>query len=72
MHCFFIEFRLSVFGHLNNPANLARLPKVVVISYTMLHNLKTSISKLKWAVLIVDESHHVRCTKRPLAEAGEV
>nr|GEV10233.1 DNA annealing helicase and endonuclease ZRANB3 isoform X1 [Tanacetum cinerariifolium] len=60
-----------VFGHLNNPANLARLPKVVVISYTMLHNLKKSIEKLKWAVLIVDESHHVRCTKRPLAEAGE-
>ncbi|XP_024977152.1 DNA annealing helicase and endonuclease ZRANB3 [Cynara cardunculus var. scolymus] len=60
-----------VFGHQNNPANLARSPKVVVISYKMLHNLKKSISKQKWAVLIVDESHHVRCTKRPSSEAGE-
>ncbi|KAI3673372.1 hypothetical protein L6452_39490 [Arctium lappa] len=60
-----------VFGHQNNPANLARFPKVVVISYKMLHNLKKSILGRKWAVLIVDESHHVRCTKRPSSEAGE-
>lgn len=60
-----------VFGHQNNPANLARFPKVVVISYKMLHNLKRSISEQKWAVLIVDESHHVRCTKRPSSESGE-
>ncbi|KAL8226611.1 hypothetical protein R6Q57_016443 [Mikania cordata] len=60
-----------VFGHVNNPENLARSPKVVVISYTMLHILKKSIFKQKWAVLIVDESHHVRCTRRKLSEAGE-
>ncbi|KAK1435844.1 hypothetical protein QVD17_01615 [Tagetes erecta] len=60
-----------VFGHVNNPENLARFPKVVVISYTMLHILKKSILKQKWAVLIVDESHHVRCTKRKSSEAGE-
>ncbi|KAI3717737.1 hypothetical protein L1987_69530 [Smallanthus sonchifolius] len=60
-----------VFGHVNNPENLARPPKVVVISYTMLHNLKKSMLKQKWAVLIVDESHHVRCTKRKSSEAGE-
>ncbi|XP_076906844.1 uncharacterized protein LOC143563109 [Bidens hawaiensis] len=61
-----------VFGHVNNPENFARSPKVVVISYTMLHHLKKSILKQKWAVLIVDESHHVRCTKRKSSEAGEV
>ncbi|KAL4566487.1 hypothetical protein LXL04_030603 [Taraxacum kok-saghyz] len=60
-----------VFGHENNPANLARTPKVVVISYKMLSNLKKSILNQKWAVLIVDESHHVRCTKRVASEAGE-
>ncbi|KAF5796880.1 putative DNA helicase chromatin remodeling SNF2 family [Helianthus annuus] len=60
-----------VFGHVNNPANLARPPKVVVISYTMLNHLKKSILKQKWALLIVDESHHVRCTKRKSSEAGE-
>lgn len=60
-----------VFGHENNPLNLARTPKVVVTSYKMLSNLKNSILKQKWAVLIVDESHHVRCTKRMSSEAGE-
>ncbi|XP_071701949.1 uncharacterized protein [Rutidosis leptorrhynchoides] len=60
-----------VFGHVNNPANLARFPRVVVISYTMLHNLKKTFSKQKWALMVVDESHHVRCTKRKLSEPGE-
>nr|XP_043638616.1 DNA annealing helicase and endonuclease ZRANB3 [Erigeron canadensis] len=60
-----------VFGHVNNPMNLARFPKVVVISYTMLNNLKKSILKQEWAVMIVDESHHVRCTKRKSSEPGE-
>ncbi|KAM7475665.1 hypothetical protein LguiB_022908 [Lonicera macranthoides] len=59
-----------VFGHQNNPANLPRCPKVVVISYTMLHRLRKSLLELDWAVLIVDESHHVRCTKKP-SEPGE-
>lgn len=61
-----------VFGHENNPINLARTPKVVVISYKMLSNLKKSILQQQWAVMIVDESHHVRCTKRVSSEAGEV
>ncbi|KAK9075476.1 hypothetical protein SSX86_003800 [Deinandra increscens subsp. villosa] len=60
-----------VFGHIDNPENLARSPKVVIISYTMLNKLKKNILKQKWAVLIVDESHHVRCTKRKSSEAGE-
>lgn len=53
-----------VFGHENNPANLKRWPRVVVISYTMLHHLQKSMLDREWALLIVDESHHVRCTKK--------
>lgn len=53
-----------VFGHLDNPCNLSRFPKVVVISYTMLHRLRRSILQQKWSLLIVDESHHVRCSKK--------
>ncbi|XP_024170416.1 DNA annealing helicase and endonuclease ZRANB3 isoform X3 [Rosa chinensis] len=53
-----------VFGHENNPANLKKWPRVVVISYTMLHHLQKSMLDREWALLIVDESHHVRCTKK--------
>ncbi|KAL9672124.1 hypothetical protein QQ045_028372 [Rhodiola kirilowii] len=53
-----------VFGHHNNPASLTRRPKVVVISYKMLHHLRKSMLEQEWAVLIVDESHHLRCTKK--------
>ncbi|CAM8971617.1 unnamed protein product [Rhodiola kirilowii] len=53
-----------VFGHHNNPASLTRRPKVVVISYKMLHHLGKSMLEQEWAVLIVDESHHLRCTKK--------
>ncbi|PQM42362.1 DNA annealing helicase and endonuclease ZRANB3 isoform X2 [Prunus yedoensis var. nudiflora] len=53
-----------VFGHENNPANLKRWPRVVVISYTMLRRLHKSMLDREWALLIVDESHHVRCTKK--------
>ncbi|KAK2655549.1 hypothetical protein Ddye_008601 [Dipteronia dyeriana] len=60
-----------VFGHQNNPANLTRFPKVVVISYTMLHHLRNSMMKREWALLIIDESHHVRCSKKK-SEPGEV
>ncbi|POO01949.1 SNF2 domain-containing protein / helicase domain-containing protein / HNH endonuclease domain-containing protein [Trema orientale] len=58
-----------VFGHQNNPVHLKRCPKVVVISYTMLHRLRKSMLEREWSLLIVDESHHVRCTKK--AEPGE-
>ncbi|ERM99888.1 DNA annealing helicase and endonuclease ZRANB3 isoform X1 [Amborella trichopoda] len=53
-----------VFGHQNNLGNLTRCPKVVVISYTMLHRLRKSMLEQQWAVMIVDESHNVRCTKK--------
>ncbi|XP_010258160.1 PREDICTED: DNA annealing helicase and endonuclease ZRANB3 isoform X2 [Nelumbo nucifera] len=51
-----------VFGHQDNPVRLAKFPRVVVISYTMLHHLHKSMLDRDWAVLIVDESHHIRCT----------
>ncbi|GMQ10844.1 hypothetical protein CsSME_00053692 [Camellia sinensis var. sinensis] len=60
-----------VFGHQNNPVHLTRCPRVVVISYTMLHRLRTSMLEREWALLIVDESHHVRCSKKP-SEPGEI
>jgi hypothetical protein len=60
-----------VFGHQDNPVYLTRCPKVVVISYTMLHRLRKSMLERKWALLIVDESHHVRATKKT-SEPGEV
>ncbi|KAI4343927.1 hypothetical protein L6164_011216 [Bauhinia variegata] len=60
-----------VFGHRDNPAYLTRCPRVVVISYTMLHHLRKSMLEREWAILIVDESHHVRCTKKA-SETGEI
>ncbi|GMH18224.1 hypothetical protein Nepgr_020065 [Nepenthes gracilis] len=60
-----------VFSHQNNPAHLPRCPKIVVISYTMLHHLRKSMLEFEWAVLIVDESHHVRCLKKK-SESGEI
>ncbi|QCE13972.1 SWI/SNF-related matrix-associated actin-dependent regulator of chromatin subfamily A-like protein 1 [Vigna unguiculata] len=59
-----------VFGHQDNPIYLTRKPRVVVISYTMLHRLRKNMLELQWALLIVDESHHVRCTKK--TEPGEI
>ncbi|XP_043725363.1 DNA annealing helicase and endonuclease ZRANB3 isoform X2 [Telopea speciosissima] len=53
-----------VFGHENNPARLTRCPRVVVTSYTMLHHLRNSMLELEWALWIVDESHHIRCSKK--------
>ncbi|XP_006286920.2 DNA annealing helicase and endonuclease ZRANB3 [Capsella rubella] len=53
-----------VFGHQNNPAYLPRWPKVVVISYKMLQHLRTTMLEREWALLIVDESHHLRCSKK--------
>ncbi|XP_057731223.1 uncharacterized protein LOC130946479 [Arachis stenosperma] len=59
-----------VFGHQDNPVHLTRCPRVVVISYTMLNRLKKNMIEREWALLIVDESHHVRCTKKA-KESGE-
>lgn len=60
-----------VFGRKSNPVHLTRCPKVVVTSYTMLHLLRKSMLEREWAVLIVDESHHVRCTRKT-SETGEI
>ncbi|KAI3463878.1 hypothetical protein Pfo_020541 [Paulownia fortunei] len=53
-----------VFGHQDNPARLATLPRVVVISYTMLRRLQSSMLEQEWVTLIVDESHHLHCNKK--------
>ncbi|XP_057791867.1 uncharacterized protein LOC131008825 isoform X2 [Salvia miltiorrhiza] len=53
-----------VFGGPDNPARLAKLPKIVVISYTMLRRLRSSMLGLDWVTLIVDESHHLHCNKK--------
>lgn len=60
----FTFFSNPVFGHQDNPVHLKRCPRVVVISYTMLHRLRKSMLEREWALLIVDESHHVRCTQK--------
>ncbi|XP_059444296.1 LOW QUALITY PROTEIN: uncharacterized protein LOC132176179 [Corylus avellana] len=60
-----------VFGHRDNPTSLKRCPRVVVISYTMLHRLRKSMLEQEWAFLIVDESHHVRCSKKA-SESEEI
>ncbi|KAI9384481.1 hypothetical protein POPTR_012G067000v4 [Populus trichocarpa] len=60
-----------VFGHRTNPMHLTRCPKVVVISYTMLHHLRKTMLEQEWALLIVDESHHVRCSKNK-SEPNEI
>nr|XP_010936358.1 DNA annealing helicase and endonuclease ZRANB3 isoform X1 [Elaeis guineensis] len=53
-----------VFGHQNNLEYLERFPKVVVISYTMLNRLRKSMLEQEWALMIIDESHNLRCTKQ--------
>ncbi|KAL3617824.1 hypothetical protein CASFOL_038145 [Castilleja foliolosa] len=53
-----------VFGHRDNPALLTKLPRVVVISYTMLRRLHSSMLEKEWVTLIVDESHHLHCNKK--------
>uniref|UniRef100_A0A6N2LX39 Helicase ATP-binding domain-containing protein n=1 Tax=Salix viminalis TaxID=40686 RepID=A0A6N2LX39_SALVM len=64
-------FMAKIFGHRNNPVHLTRCPKVVVISYTMLHHLRKAMLEQEWALLIVDESHHVRCSKNK-SEPNEI
>ncbi|XP_047966683.1 DNA annealing helicase and endonuclease ZRANB3 isoform X2 [Salvia hispanica] len=53
-----------VFRGPDNPARLAKLPRIVVISYTMLRRLRSSMLEQDWVTLIVDESHHLRCSKQ--------
>lgn len=59
-----------VFGHRNNLNDSAKCPKFVVISYTMLSRLQKSMLVMRWGLMIVDESHNLRCTKR-LTECEE-
>ncbi|KAK4402232.1 DNA annealing helicase and endonuclease ZRANB3 [Sesamum angolense] len=60
-----------VFGHQDNPARLAKRPRVVVISYTMLRRLQSSMLEQEWVTLIIDESHHLHCNKK-LSEKDEL
>ncbi|XP_056175340.1 uncharacterized protein LOC115666019 isoform X4 [Syzygium oleosum] len=60
-----------VFGHQNNPSHLQKWPKIVVISYKMLHHLRRSMLDQEWSLLIVDESHHIRASKKS-AEPEEI
>lgn len=53
-----------VFGHQNSLDYLEHCPKVVIISYRMLSRLKKSMIDKNWAVMIIDESHNIRCTKK--------
>ncbi|KAF3776402.1 SWI/SNF-related matrix-associated actin-dependent regulator of chromatin subfamily A-like protein 1 [Nymphaea thermarum] len=53
-----------VFGHQDNVAYLTSCPKIIVVSYTMLHRLRKTMQERDWAVMIIDESHNVRCTKK--------
>jgi hypothetical protein len=55
-----------VFGRKNDPAKQMRMRKVVVVSYTMMKHLRRSMVSLKWGMLIVDESHNLRCTQKKL------
>lgn len=66
-----IFYLTSVFGHRDNPAYLNKYPRVVVISYTMLKHLRKSMLDHEWALLIVDESHHLRCSRKS-TESAEV
>ncbi|KAK8933688.1 CHD3-type chromatin-remodeling factor PICKLE [Platanthera zijinensis] len=53
-----------VFGRQNNLDYLEGSPKIVVISYTMLSRLRKSMLEREWSLMIVDESHNIRCTKK--------
>ncbi|XP_020593583.1 DNA annealing helicase and endonuclease ZRANB3 isoform X2 [Phalaenopsis equestris] len=53
-----------VFGRQNNLDYLGRSPKIVVISFTMLCRLRKSMMVREWSLMIVDESHNIRCTKK--------
>eukprot|EP00850_Spirogloea_muscicola_P004277 SM000018S03642 [mRNA] locus=s18:505658:512598:+ [translate_table: standard] len=48
-----------------------RLPKVVVTSYTMLPRIRASLSCIQWGMVIADESHNMRTSKK-LYECEEV
>ncbi|EEC82393.1 hypothetical protein OsI_26740 [Oryza sativa Indica Group] len=53
-----------VFGHQDSLERLGACPKAVVISYQMLSRLRKSMMNRRWALMIIDESHNIRCTKK--------
>ncbi|KAK1679074.1 hypothetical protein QYE76_039922 [Lolium multiflorum] len=52
-----------VFGRQDSLDYLDACPKVVIISYKMLSHLRKSMITRRWALMIIDESHNIRCTK---------
>ncbi|KAJ7564591.1 hypothetical protein O6H91_02G024600 [Diphasiastrum complanatum] len=59
-----------VFGRRNDLLD-STPPKVVIISYTMLNRLRGSMLAKNWEVVIVDESHNLRSSKR-IQESEEI
>ncbi|RLN33318.1 DNA annealing helicase and endonuclease ZRANB3 [Panicum miliaceum] len=53
-----------VFGHQDSLEHLSATPRAVIISYQMLSRLRESMANRTWALMIVDESHNIRCTKK--------
>ncbi|XP_062187807.1 uncharacterized protein LOC133891109 isoform X2 [Phragmites australis] len=54
-----------VFGHQDSLEYLDATPRAVIISYKMLSRLRKCMMNRLWALMIVDESHNIRCTKTP-------
>lgn len=59
-----IIFSFSVFGRQDSLEHLNATPRAVIISYKMLSRLRESMVNRTWALMIVDESHNIRCTKK--------
>ncbi|RCV13837.1 hypothetical protein SETIT_2G378100v2 [Setaria italica] len=53
-----------VFGRQDSLEHLSATPRAVIISYQMLSRLRESMANKTWALMIVDESHNIRCTKK--------
>jgi SNF2 family DNA or RNA helicase len=58
------NFLFSVFGRQDSLEHLSATPRAVIISYQMLSRLRESMANRTWALMIVDESHNIRCTKK--------
>ncbi|WVZ66594.1 hypothetical protein U9M48_015789 [Paspalum notatum var. saurae] len=54
-----------VFGRQDSLERLSATPRAVIISYQMLYRLRESMANRTWELMIVDESHNIRCTKQP-------
>lgn len=64
IYLFIFFFAFPVFARQNSVDYLEACPKVVVVSYRMLNRLRKSMIGRKWALMIIDESHNIRCTKK--------